>query len=122
MSRDFRIIVKEERFFPVQAFFNAIPVIFFVECMESLAKGVGSNINGADCSFPGDLDPGDESFSGVRFRIFEDEVVLTIEELLGFAQAACDSYLRYHPADRGKIELALKGLKDLELSPPEATP
>lgn len=113
MAKDFRIIVDDKRFFPVQVFFNAIPASYFVKCMESLAEGVGSNINGADCSFPGDLDPGERLFSGVRFRFFEEEVVLTIEELAGFAQAACDSYLQYHPEDRSKIEAALKGLKKL---------
>lgn len=76
----------EESMFPVQAFFNAIPDDCFDKVLASLQGHVGYSINDCHCQFPSDLDPDEESFSGVRFSIYEDEVILDDEDFQGILE------------------------------------
>lgn len=98
-----RLSLADGRLFPVQCFFNAVTDFSFVEVVGRLLQGIGYGTDSAHCAFPSDLDPGEETFDGVRFSIFEDSVILTIEELRYFIRKACESYLVSHPDERNAI-------------------
>ena len=55
------------------------------------------SINDVDCSFPGDLDPGDESFDGVRFSLFEEHIIISTDQLRQYLQTVCKAYVAEHP-------------------------
>jgi CDI immunity protein len=96
-------LLLEDRLFPVQCFFNAVSDYNFVEIVGRLLQGIGHGTDYAQCTFPEDLEPGEEVFEGVRFSIFEESVILTVEELRYFIDKACESYIADHPEDRNVI-------------------
>lgn len=100
-------LLLEGDLFPVQCFFNAVPDSNFVEVVGRLLQGIGQGLDYARCTFPDDLDPGEEVFDGVRFSIFEDVVVLKHEEFLNYVREACCSYLATYPNDDGEINKLL---------------
>lgn len=71
----------EKKMFPVQAFFNSIPEHRFESVLNTLRENVGYSINNSHCEFPNELDSDEEMFEGVRFVLFEEEVIITVEEL-----------------------------------------
>lgn len=107
----------DEELFPVQAFLNAISTSSFVRTVEALADGVGSSFNDAGCQMPGDLDPGEPAFEGVRCWVLaevgkaEEEATVDRETFKRCMEQACAAYLKDHPADRPRIEAALARFK-----------
>lgn len=93
--------------FPVQCFFNAVSDFNFVEVVGRLLQGIGHGTDYARCTFPTDLDPGEDVFDGVRFSIFEDVVVLKHEVFLDYVREACHSYLATYPDDDDEINKLL---------------
>ena len=83
-----RLSLSEDRLFPVQAFFNALPDAIFQDVMTGLLRGVGASINDARCAFSSDLDPGEEPFDGVRFSLFEDQVVISEAQMREYIREA----------------------------------
>jgi hypothetical protein len=83
--------------FPVQAFFNAIGDDSLLDIMGHLAKRQGAGINDCVCSFPSDLDPTDVPFEGVRFVLFGDVAVITLEQFASWLDLVGDSYCAAHP-------------------------
>ena len=98
-----RLSLNEGRLFPVQCFFNAVPDFNFVEVVRLLLRGIGYSSDDAHCRFPGDLDPGEETFDGVQFSLFEESVVITTEELHRYIREACQSYLDCYPDEQDEI-------------------
>jgi hypothetical protein len=95
--------------FPVQVFFNAVRDDSFVRVIERLSNGIGHCVNDIDCSFPEDLDPDEEPFEGIRFSIFEEEVLLDNQSLLDVVKVACDEHSRRYPSAKAQLEAALAG-------------
>lgn len=98
-----RLRLVDDRLFPVQAFFNAFWDDNFVEVMRGLLGGIGHSMDDAHCRFPSDLDPWEEPFEGVRFSLYEDEVIITAAELKAFVAQACVAYLAAHPEQRDVV-------------------
>lgn len=94
-----RLTLTDPNLLPIQAFFNAVGDASFLRVIECLTKGVGFSINDVDCSFPGDLDPGDESFDGVRFSLFEQRIVISTDELWHYLEIVCKAYIAGSPKD-----------------------
>ena len=92
-----RLSLDESRLFPVQAFFNGISDRNFQEIISYLTRGVGHGLDYAICTFPNDLDPGDEPYEGVTFSLFEDEVVISEDEFQQYLRGACQSFVADHP-------------------------
>lgn len=80
--------------FPVQAHFNAISDRNFLSVLSHNVRRTGASIEYCTCCFPSDLNPGDAPFEGLRFSLFDDEVVITEAEFLQFARLACDAFRR----------------------------
>lgn len=99
----YRIEIEDDRLFPVQAFLNAIPDAEFIRTLRSLVQGVGATFNDADCSFPGDLDPGDEPFEGVNFGILNEEVVISRKEFAGYLRRAALEHVKRFPSEAGEV-------------------
>lgn len=76
-------ITLENRLFPVQAFFNAMPARSFFEALENFAKGIGAGFNDAVCEFPDELDEDEEKFTGVKFYIFNEELIVSNADCCG---------------------------------------
>jgi len=119
MSKRLEQLSDRDPLFPVQAFFNALGDRTFVDALADLLRGVGHGVNEAHCEFPGDLDPGEPRFEGVRFRLFEDEVVVSRETFERFLLAACRAQAQRCPEQRAAIahQLAAHGLP-LSPAPP----
>jgi hypothetical protein len=98
-----RLSLADGRLFPVQCFFNAVSDFNFVEVVGRLLQGIGHGTDYAHCTFPSDLDPGEEMFDGVKFSIFEESVVISVEELRYYIREACASYLASHPDEQNVI-------------------
>lgn len=96
-----------ESLFPVQAFFNAISDHSFLQVIDCLSKGVSYGINDCHCSFSADLEPGDDPFEGVCFELFNEEVVLSNEELFEFVKLVCADFVKQYPDQRADIENSL---------------
>jgi len=107
MSKSIRVSLPSE-LFPVQAFFNAISDTHFVETMLSLHAGIGRGINDVVCSFPDDLDPGEDPFDGVRFSFFEETVVISRNMLRTVMKQACEAFIRDHPDQASVVAYMLK--------------
>ena len=108
MPKGFRIQVDNERLFPIQAFFNAISDHSFVETIANLLRGIGASFDDAHCEFPKDLDPGEEPFEGVRFALYDDEVVVGFRTFRHYLELACTAYISENPINRSKIENLLQ--------------
>lgn len=93
--------------FPVQAFFNALSDSSFLRVIEDMTKGIGSSIDVCHCNFPGDLDPGEEPFEGVSFSIYEEEVILSKDNLVKYVVLACDEFLKNNPDKINEVEKVL---------------
>ncbi len=104
-----RLSLDDGRLFPVQCLFNAIPDFDFLTTIRRMLCGIGVTINDAHCNFPADLDPGEESFEGIRFSLFEDSVLISSEELRSLICTACHSHLIRNPDDRDEVNALLKG-------------
>ena len=109
MSKRIQLVADNDRLFPVQAFFNAISSRNFVAVIQSLLGGVGAGINDVHCQFPGDLDPGEKTFKGVRFSLYDDEVVVDEQTFKRFLIAASKAHVREQPEERAALEKALSG-------------
>jgi len=99
-----RLTIAAPNLFPVQAFFNAVGNADFVRMVDHLTRGIGYTSDEAHCSFPSDLDPGEESFAGIRFALFEDQVILNREQLRAFLTEAIAAYVATHPSDRQLLD------------------
>lgn len=105
-----RLTIDDESLFPVQAFFNAVGDESFIRVMDSLTNGVGYSINECDCSFPGDLDPGEEVFQGVRFSLFEQSVVISTQELARYIKEVCKGFVDRKPTEQDSVARILSRL------------
>lgn len=105
-----RLTLDDERLLPVQAFFNAIGEESFVRVIDSLTSGVGYTSNDCDCSFPGDLDPGEKVFQGIRFSLFEQSIVISHEELASYIKIVCQGHVDRHPTEQENIARILNQL------------
>lgn len=95
------------KYFPVQAFFNAISDSYFVQAIHYLSEGVGIGYEVTHCNFSNDREPDEPPFEGAHFHVFEDEVFVTWSELRDFVKLACDSYVKNHPGDRLTLDSLL---------------
>lgn len=115
MKRDFRIKITHEidkKYFPVIAFFNAIPDYEFIGMLEYMLKGIGYTFNEVHCEFPGDLDPGDKMFEGIRFTVLNDEIVIDYQTLYHFIELSCKAYIEDNYVDMAKIDKILCRFKE----------
>jgi len=108
-----RIKIDNDRLFPVQAFLNVIPDEYFIRTLKNLVEGIGATYNDVGCCFPGDLDPGDETFEGINFGVLNEEVVISRREFFGYLQKAAQEYIKMYPSDS---EETLRLLKIFERS------
>jgi hypothetical protein len=115
MHRDFRLLesnLLENSHFPVIAFFNAIPNSNFLDVMEQLSLGIGRGINDTVCTFPEELDPDEETFEGIMFSLYDEEVIIKHQTFLYYLQMACAVYLEDCPDKKGIIEIYFNKIKD----------
>jgi len=103
-------IELDECLFPVQAFFNALSDDEFIRVIGLLSNRVGYHPDYCHCYFPEDLDPGEELFEGVCFSIFEDKIVISLEELNDVIRLACAEYVSRNPVDEGRVKEILDRL------------
>lgn len=105
-------ISEKEEWFPVQAFFNAVPDDSFVEAVEALVRGVGWSIDACHCEFPADRDLDQAPFRGIRF-VVHDEVVLLEHELLPeILERVCRVQKDRRPEQTLSLERALESIHE----------
>ena len=98
-----RLNLEYAPLFPVQAFFNAISDDSLIRAVGCLTNGIGYCSNEVACNFTADLDPDEEPFDGVRFSLFEDSIIISLEQLRHFLELVCSGYVDNHPQDKQKI-------------------
>lgn len=101
----------DDNLFPVQAFFNAVGDTSFIQMVGYLTQGIGYSSNEAHCTFPSDLDPGDNPFEGVQFSIFEEQVTINLSDLFHYLSTACNVYARSHPTHRQELDQYLQQMR-----------
>lgn len=95
--------IDDPKRFAIQTFFNAVSDLNFVDVIRRLFQGIGQTINDNHCTFPVDLDPGEPSFEGVRFSLYEDEIVISRAELYHWIKQAAQAYVSEHPEVREPV-------------------
>ncbi|WP_152039057.1 ribonuclease toxin immunity protein CdiI [Myxococcus xanthus] len=103
MPKRLNLVGDDDPLFPGQAFFNSISERGFVEKIQQLVARVGAEIDGAQCEFPGDLEPWEPKFEGVRFSLYEDVVVVEEPVFQMFLLEACRMHVKDHPEDRARL-------------------
>lgn len=98
--------------FPVMAFFNSVPDSNFMRVLEQMSIGIGTGINEADCSFSGDVEEDEEKFDGVRFSVYEEEVILNYEIFYYYLNLACRNYVDVFPNERNELEQYLTTIRE----------
>lgn len=93
-----------DKYFPVKAFFNEISDNAFVRVIEYLSKGIGHGLNVAYCTFIDDIEPDEEAFEGVKFGIYEDEIIINYDDVYHYMKEACISYVKGYPEDTETIK------------------
>jgi hypothetical protein len=106
-------LTLNDALFPVQAFFNAIPDAEFPRVIALLVSGVGYVFNEVACTFPDDLDPGDEQFEGVQFAVGNEEITLPRAECAKYIELAIEQHLKSRPADAPALNRSVQELKTL---------
>ncbi|WP_241503518.1 ribonuclease toxin immunity protein CdiI [Bacillus safensis] len=94
--------------FPVVVFFNAITDDSFVNIVQHLSTGVGYGINDVDCTFPNDLEPGEEPFHGVLFALHDDKVIVDYQTFYYYLEQASNTYITEYPQDKKTISEVLR--------------
>lgn len=100
-------LVLESKMFPVQAFFNAMPERALLSALDGFSKGVGAGFNDAVCEFPQEVESDAEMFSGVKFYIFEEELVISNAEFLRCLEGVCQIHIARHPESQSLVEQLL---------------
>lgn len=106
---DFPIVLKES-LFPVQAFFNAMPARSLIRTLAAFCDGVGAGFNDAVCEFPDELDEGVVRFNGVKFEIFNEEVIISNLEFLDIVSKVCTDFAEKYPDERDAVRDLLERL------------
>lgn len=98
-----------DKFFPVRAYFDAIPDEYYIRFIEHMALGIGSNFNEVTCTFPDDLDD-DEKFDGVCFsvEVLHEEIVVDYQTFYDFLKEACNVYIEDFPNQEKYVQEVLK--------------
>jgi hypothetical protein len=102
-----RLEITNPDLFPIQAFFNSVSDASFMKVVDCLTSRIGYSINETNCTFPGDLDPGEESFEGVCLSLFEESVVISLVQLREYLEIVCRNYVTCHLADEGVLSKLL---------------
>jgi hypothetical protein len=98
-----RILIGDAQMFPVQSFFNSVGDSSFVSVIRCLCSLVGYSIDDADCTFPGDLDHDEEKFDGARFSIYDNVIIISLDELYRILQSVVDEHLSRNHRDQDVI-------------------
>ena len=72
-----------------------------------LTGSVDWHVNVCHCEFPEGLEPGEAPFEGVRFAIYEDEVVLSRAQFLPILVQACEAQKLRRPDQGGILDEAV---------------
>lgn len=85
-------------FLVCKEFFNSINNMFFLRTAGYLAQGISCGGEVGDCDFPDGLDEDEELFEGVRFRYYDDEVIVSDEDFKKYLVLACQRYVEINPS------------------------
>lgn len=105
-----RIISDNEwndKYFPVKAFFNEISDNAFLKVIEYMSNGNGHGLNVAYCVFPDNVEPDEKPFEGVKFGVYEDEIILEFQEVYYYMKEASNAYIKNFPEDKETINKLL---------------
>lgn len=94
----------EDELFPVSAFFSTFPKSRWPEILQSFCQGIGWTYNDASCELPCEDLSEDEAAGGIAFSLFEDEVLLEVEQFLEIVRKVCDEYLKTNGSEKDHIE------------------
>jgi len=96
----------------VKTFFNAISDSKFINVVKHMSLGIGYGSNDTVCTFPDDLDPGDEIFDGVEFSLINEAVIVDYRTFYHYLKLACKVYVRDFPKDEDTIKGYLDKIAD----------
>ncbi|MCG9683646.1 hypothetical protein L1D31_13820 [Vibrio sp. Isolate23] len=91
-------------------FFNARNNIAFLSSIGYLLEGISYGDEYSSCEFPDNLEDDEEPFEGVRFRFFDDEVIVSDEVFKDLVVLACERYEEIHPHKSSEIRDLLSRL------------
>lgn len=89
----------DESLYPLIGFFNAISTSNFVGTMKHLAESISVVIEYNGCYFPTDLEPGEDTFEGVKFseEYLQEEIIVSHDLVYRYMEAVCEMFVKEHP-------------------------
>jgi len=105
-----RVDRKNDPLWVAKEFFNSINNMFFLRAVKYLIDGIGYGNEYSDCEFSGDLEEDEEPFEGVRFRYYDDEIVVSEETFRDCLMLACQKYGEMNPDKRDELDKLLSRL------------
>lgn len=113
-------VVLENKFFPVQAFFNIILDRDFISTLSAFAKGVGGGFNDAFCSFPGEEEFDEEVINGIEFALYEEVIIISYSDFFSILNDVCDIYLKTNKEQTDEVEILLREIETALSNYPKA--
>jgi hypothetical protein len=104
-------LVLDDHLLPVQMYFNAIPEYRFLDIVEALSHRHGRGLDICIIEFPELVEPGEEPFSGVKFYLPDEEVIISNQEFVMYVKKACEAHLREHPEDKDRTDTMLNRIR-----------
>lgn len=95
------------KWFPVQAFFNAVSDDDFPRMVKDLVGHIGWHVDVSHCEFPEGLEPDEEPFEGAKFSLYQEEVVLSQDDLASVLATVCRVQKRRLPKQAHALDAAL---------------
>ena len=100
--------------FPVQAYFNSIPDEKFLKVLVDFSNGIGSGFEETSICFENESEY-EQSFKGVEFGLFNQEVIISNEEFIKVLKAVSSIYQKDYPEFHEEVEILLNKIENFFL-------
>lgn len=102
-----------DQYYTAKFYLYSIPDTTFVRVLENMSNGIGTSLDYLHCEFPGDIEAGEESFEGVRFRVLDDDGdVLGYEIFYSLLRDTCEEYLMDFPQNGEVVQHLLNKIAE----------
>ncbi|MBC7531597.1 MAG: hypothetical protein H7318_08465 [Oligoflexus sp.] len=93
-------------------FFNISHTISFLRTMQYIINGIGVVVDEyTECCYSNDREPEELPWEGIKFRLFEEEVILSTSESIELLKEACLRYITLHNSKLAEVNALLAQIK-----------
>ena len=102
---------SEEPIYLAKLYSNRAHTLTFLGTIEHIINGAGVVDEHAGCGFSDDREPNEEPWEGIKFFLFEEEVVLNLPEAMELLRKASLRYATLHRSRVAEVMALLKKIK-----------